>query len=620
MHSTFFLTRLSILILVVLVSLSSANGQTPSAALKFRQAQAFEEAGELDRAQALYRELLEGEPGNIVYLDGLQRTLLQLKRYDDLIAVMKTRIAQAPGDIGNRASLGSVYHKAGREEEANRVWQQILDDNPTDQLRYRMVAAVMVENRLLDRAGETYRRAREACNSPDLFTVELAQLLLSSMDYTGATEEYVRWLRRSPGQLAFVESRLATFTWKDEGRRAAIEVVRTALDDDDDVRLRELLGWLYLEGMQFDAAYRIYRSIDRDTRAQGTALLAFADRVYREGAFTLAAQAYLDVINTPVAAAKMPAARFGYASALREIESSADSASGPLLPGRQTQGEYSAAIEEFRAIAAAYPSTEFAARAWYEIGSIQYEKYFDLDAARVSFNAARNALPLPSALRYDIAMRIGDIEVAHGDTAAASAQYLIVAAAPNALPDQGDKANFRLAEMDYFSGLFASAIERLGALSLNVKADFANDALRLHAFLQENAPVAPEALKTFAGADFMVRQRKNDEAVALLKAILERYPKAPLADDALFRLGMIEEASGQYSDALAAYVRVLSDFRDTSPLLDRAQFYVGEIYQFGLKDNAQALSAYERVLTDYPHSVLTSAARKRIRQLRGETL
>jgi len=47
---------------------------------------------------------------------------------------------------------------------------------------------------------------------------------------------------------------------------------------------------------------------------------------------------------------------------------------------------------------------------------------------------------------------------------------------------------------------------------------------------------------------------------------------------------------------------------------------MGEVQQYGLGQPAAAIAAYERLLSDYPLSVLANEARRRIRMLRGESL
>jgi tetratricopeptide (TPR) repeat protein len=616
--------RLYLLIILIAVCGFTVRSQTPETAAKFRLAQSYEQAGEFERAAELYQQLCSREPTNYVFFDALQRMYTQLKRYDDAIDLIQQRLATAPADLNLRGMLGTVYYRAGREKEAVEEWESALDLQPSNPQYYRVIAAIMTENRLLERAADVYRRARIACKDENLFTLELAQLLVVSMNYAGATSEYIRWLDQNPTQLGYIQSRLATFSWKDDGRSAAINVVRRALEHKDNLRLYEILSWLYTEGRQFGEALDVQRTIDRLSNAQGVALLGFADRAYRERAYSVAAQAYKDALERSLPVQRIPQAKYGYACALAEVQSPVDTTGDdafPLLaPISETRVRFEGPLTSFAAIVAEFPNSEYAVKSLYQIGDIHFRRYFDLDNARRSFEqilvhpAARNID------RYSARLRLGEIDVAKGATSQAVQQYQAVFAATDAIPDQNDEAAFRLAELAYFRGQFKEALSILSALSLNSKADYANDAIQLLTFLQENSTVAPEALKQFGRADLLSRQKKNSEAIQTFLDVVRQFPQAPLADASLMHIAALQVEAGMYQDAIVTYERVLKEYKETGKTLDRAQFRVGEIYQFGLHTTAKAIAAYEHVLTDYPQSVLGNEARKRIRQLRGDSL
>jgi TolA-binding protein len=223
-------------------------------------------------------------------------------------------------------------------------------------------------------------------------------------------------------------------------------------------------------------------------------------------------------------------------------------------------------------------------------------------------------------LRNDASILLGKVHVARGDTARARPCFAAVAGASDALPDQHDEAMFRLAELDYFACRFDSALAKLSGISVNLQADYANDALRLSAFLQENAGSVPEALGKFAGAEFLARQGKNTEAISILLSIITAYPQAPLVDDALMTAGALQASAGLFAEAAASYERLLAEFKESSIELDRAEFNLAEVYQYGMHDNQKAQAAYEKLLADHPKSILAGRARERIRQLRGESL
>ena len=518
--------------------------------------------------------------------------------------------------------LGSVFYRAGREKDADAEWNAALATNPANSGTYRLVAAVMIENRLLDRAAEVYRSGRRGTGDRDLFTLELAQLLASTMNYAGATTEYIHWLAKNPSQLSFVQSRLAQMTGREEARLAATAVIREALGDRGDLALLQLLAWLAMEGKKYEEAFDVYRRIDALANAHGNELYQFAERASGEKAYDVAARAYQEAISIPLAASRMPFARYGYASAVKELQAGADTFATPVrgTPASEAVPLYSGAVRLFQKIIEDYPHTEFSARSWYQIGLMQSEKFLDREGAVASLRHVIDESGAFPALRNEATLVMGKVHVARGDTAQAAGYFRAVAVAGDALPDERDEAFFRLAEIDYFAGRFDSAMQKLAGISVNLKADYANDALRLGAFLQENAGTAPEALGKFSGAEFLARQGKNTEAVAVLLSVIGSYPQAQLVDDALMAVGQLQASAGLFRESAASYERLLSEFKESSIELDRAEFNLAEVYQYGLHDALKARTTYERLLADHPKSILAGRARQRIRQLRGESL
>ena len=616
--------RFLLALMVLIVGATLGNAQNQDTANKFHLAESYERSQDFESAARLYEQVFARDPSNYVYFDAVRRMYLQLKRYPDAIALIKQRLATTPADLALLTSLASTYYKAGNDKDAMAEWNQAIATNPNNPTVYRVVGQSMLENRLLEKAADMYRRARVECKDPNLFTLDLTQLLTASMDYAGASVELLSWLRQNPTQLAFVQGRFAAITNKEEGRLAAIATVSGELKGTDDPKLLELLGWLYLEGKDYSSALEVYHKLDDITKAHGGQLYAFAERAFNAQAYDIAAKGYQEAINAPLSAARLPYAKYGYANALKEMSDRGDTLQSIApegdVPVTEAQPQYAGAIAYFREIIKEYPRTEFSAKSYYQIGTIQFERFFDLDGALASFDHVEKDFPGQNIVHYDVALKIGEVLTAKGDTALAATKYVFVIDAPNTTPDQHDEASYRLARLEYYQGKFQDAVKRLGDLALNLKADYANDALQLLSFLQENNATGENALADFAKADFLATQRRNTEAIPLFLHVIEKYPQALLVDDALMKVAGLEEQARLFDDAIKSYERLLTQFNESSIALDKARFRIGEIYQFNLNDKPKAIREYEKLLADFPQSILATSARKRIRTLRGDSL
>jgi len=208
--------------------------------------------------------------------------------------------------------------------------------------------------------------------------------------------------------------------------------------------------------------------------------------------------------------------------------------------------------------------------------------------------------------------------VAQGKLSDARGKYQIVLNSPAANSEYKDKAKFKLVEIDYFEGKFDDALPKLDEITKNVSANYTNDALALQIFIQDNR-IPEAALKEFAHAEFLVRQKKFSEAIAIFENIKRSFPTSPLVDESLMKIGDLWNQMQQYNQALMVYQELLEKYND-SMWVDKAQMSIAEVYQFGLKDKQKALKAYEKLLKDYPNSIYFAEARKRIRELRGDNL
>ena len=113
------------------------------------------------------------------------------------------------------------------------------------------------------------------------------------------------------------------------------------------------------------------------------------------------------------------------------------------------------------------------------------------------------------------------------------------------------------------------------------------------------------------------KEKNFAQAGLEFQKVLEKYPESKWADNAQFGLGLIYEELGEYQKAVEELGKVVTNY----PKADKASnalFGIGEIYERKLKNNSQAIDAYQKLTDDYPGSRWAPMARERIERLRKE--
>ncbi len=185
--------------------------------------------------------------------------------------------------------------------------------------------------------------------------------------------------------------------------------------------------------------------------------------------------------------------------------------------------------------------------------------------------------------------------------------------------EYAETARYQIALVHFYKGEFEAAATLLGAMEENTSMDVANDAIELKVLLFENK--GPDSLQTplreYARARLLLRQRKLTEADDVLARIKQEFGGHPLSDDADYSRAQILRERGRFAEAAAAFGEIPLLY-PTSFLADRSLFNAAKILEEDLGENEPALELYQRILTEYPASLLLGDVRRRIRILRGD--
>ncbi len=597
--------------------------------LRFRLAQSYDRSGDFQAAIKIYKDLLTKDPLNTVILNALRQDYVQLKMYDSAMVILQGQLKRNPADVSLHCELASMYYLNSSETKAVEEWDRAIAVSPKQAVTYQAVAGSMTQNRLFDRAIDVYLRARKATSTPKLFTGELAYLYSITSKYEDATREYLSFLGQDPLQTGYVQTQIGSYTSHPEGLAAATRVIEdTAKSSSNNLPVLRVLAWVYMEGKHYDRAYDVSKAIDEKANAAGHELASFAQRALHDKSFTVAATAFRDVMDHYPKFDRLAEVKFGYAQSLEASDEEQDTLrlfgrDHPFTDDQHSHEReasmYAAAVNAYEQVVKEFPATENAARSALRIAILEQEKYFDLAAARQSLEQLVRAYAKFPQVMMEGALRLGDIDVLLGRLDDAGTEYRTLAGKGLRINPIQDRAALRLGELQYFRENFDSALTILGDLGRNANSDVANDAIGLQAFIQESLQGDKPALKVYAHADLLRRQKKFLDALSAYQSIIQSFPKSSLVDEATMSIGDIYTLLGRYPEALTSYQRLMTDYPE-SITLDQALMKIGEVYQNGLKDSAKAIASYQTLLEKFPLSIYVSEARKSIRELRGDAI
>lgn len=588
---------------------------------RMRQAQSFERMGFFEQALNLYRPLFEQDPRNATYYQGVKRSLLNLRRYDDLLALIDRRLTIV-GDLNARVDRGDVLFKKGDESVALKYWQELLQQAPLRDT-YAMVAAALRDNNSYDEALKVYLAGREKLRDAMLFTLDLANLYELRLEFENATTELVRLLQSDQRQFPLVQRRLLEMTNEYEVNENIVATIEKLLPNHPAAEsLHRLRASLFLQNKEYGRAFNEYQTLERlanpvDKANAGNEIFNFAEEARRAEACDFAAQAYRLILNLEKSPYTFPAL-MGMGQCLR------------------VQGKHAEALAAFAQLLQKTGNNNrnpWTLRTWREQAEIYFTDLADMSSAIEIYKRIYDAYS-DNAVREksDVIFRLGDCYLAKGDLKNAAQWYEAARrfAAKSALIQ--DKIDFSLARLEYFQGLFRPALQLLEKVTSRQRArdedenaeeaeSMVNDALELTLLLEANFSDSAGALLSFAHADFLMAQQKRNAAIDSLQQLIQRFPQATLVPQAQFNLAALFVKEGKYAEATASYRAILEKYSD-SLVGDRALFRLAELTGEQLRDFQQAQKLFEQLLRDYPNSIFLDEARRHARHLaeRNKTL
>jgi len=568
-------------------------------------AQNYFDKGDFERAKISYEELLKSQLGNGNYFQKLIDCYQQLQQFEVAEKAIQSRYS-----IFKQASLlvelGYNYQMQKETSKAQKYYEQALDKIKGNPNEVYGVAATFERRVLLDYALKSYELAISI--EPHFnFNYQMAMLYGQLGNTDMMIDKFLTEAYANPQNSIMIQNQLSRFMIED-AKATFNEALRKALlvkaQKNQDVFWNEYLSWFYVQQKEYGKAFIQEKAIYRRNPETFSNIVNLAQLAIEDGEKETAKEILTFVLdNTKDIDLLIQSNTF-------LIKMRIDSAQEQDLKGIET--DLNLLIKQFGI--SPYSLSLQIIQAHFLT--------FHLKNPEQGKTILKTALDLPhnEYQKADVKMELADILLFEEKFNQALIYYSQI---EEDLKNDvvGHEASLKAAKTSYFKSDFQWAQKQFKELKSASTQLIANDALEYFLLINDNtvADSTQTALKQFAHADYLLYQNKNKEALEIFQAILKSFKgQEEIEGVTLFRLGTIYTKSGDYISALSQYQEIINKHSE-GIYIDEAYYFSAEIYNKQLKDVEKAKSLYEQIIFHHEDSIYFTDARKKYRQLRGDT-
>ena len=593
----------------------------------FQRARAYHKVGKIEDAIKILEKLHDEKPGNIAYLNLLKESYKDIGDFRQLLSLLQKNSALRPDNWRIEVELIDTNLKLKQKDEAFAIINRLSKEYPNNYSVTRTIALVLSSNRLFDETVALYEDARIRSEKPAPITRDLANFHASRLNYSQATKEYIKFLDFAPQNFEFIRRQLSRFNTDSSTISSVLNNLKAGLKESPgNESLRQLVADYQFRTGNYEEALAEYIILETNSEKEGQFLFGFIENLKLEKQYQIGIKASRKLMTLKPNSRLYPNTYFMLAE-LTELNEASQNEYYPELTFTLNQSDADRINESpgipisiaiYDSLSNSYQNSLIASKALFRMGEIYFTRLQNLDEAEKAFK--RSILSYRGTQIIEPALaRLADIDLERGDLTSARETYLKLVETTKS-EDIRLKSKFIISEIEYFSGEFDSSLYHLNDLifEADFKDPIMNDALELSILLEivksDNSADSQEALKLYAKAALMSRQRRYSEARAVYKNLYEEYPDTPLSDDAFYLTGKLSATMGRFEESVETFDLFLVSYPE-SDLADKVLLSAGEISEIGLQESESSIYYYERLLIDHPRSIYADIARKRLRNL-----
>jgi protein O-GlcNAc transferase len=140
-------------------SAKTGSGQSMSIAGALDFALRHHQAGNLQTAESIYRQILQLDPDNPEALHLLGVTAYQQQRHETACTLIAQALARKPDFADAHSNLGNVLREMGRLDEAEKSFRKAIGANPKFTMAHYNLGNVLMSQERFEEAAESFERA-----------------------------------------------------------------------------------------------------------------------------------------------------------------------------------------------------------------------------------------------------------------------------------------------------------------------------------------------------------------------------------------------------------------------------------------------------------------------------
>lgn len=582
-----------------------ANGQD------IELANEYFKQGEYEKAKDIFQKIAKDKNNIRLIHQNYIQCLFKLKNYDEAEKYLKRQIKSNEATIVYRADYTTLLEMTAKIDEAQKETEQIIEIASKQEGSIYELQDFFYKNSKIEQVVQLLKKSRLVAKDENKYAIMMARAYLYNGQKENMIEEMLKY-GLAEGNAEYVKA-----TFQDNLKtEAEIDMLEKALYSKvqkfpNEQYYNEILIWHLVQQKEFYKAFIQTRALDRRFKQDGQKVFELAQTALVNKDYRNAIQMYEYVLK------EYPQGQY-YTYARRNAIFCKEEVVKTTYPVNLT--DIRNLIKDYQSMFTDLGRNTKTMEALRNTAQLYAFYLNERDTAIAVLETAIQIAGSDNIFRDKCKIDLGDIYVLKNEPWEATLLYSQVEKSEKE-ELLGQEAKLKNAKLHYYNGDFDLAKDVLDILKKATTREIANDAMQLSLLIQDNIGLdtSEVAMKEYASIDLLLFQNKNEEAMAALNTLFEKFKSHSLADEILWLRANTNLKINQPQKALED-LELLRKNYNFDILADDALFLEAKIYEENLEQKDKAMELYREILQKFPGSIYGAEARKRFRNLRGDTI